>query len=78
LRSSTHFSPLAQAQDDVYQCYATGDPHLYAWHPKALGFQPKDYQDCYMPSFVSLIKNELVDYKVKVVKKLMIEVGIIH
>ncbi|UJR16785.1 hypothetical protein I4U23_003684 [Adineta vaga] len=46
------------AQEAVYECKAVTDPHVYTWRQKGSAQQPNQYQDCYMPSFVTLMEAD--------------------
>ncbi len=60
----------------MYECYAYTDPHIQTWRLKGSTLAAGQYQDCYRPGFVRLVKNEFVDYQVDTEKRWMIEVCI--
>ncbi|CAF4190906.1 unnamed protein product, partial [Adineta steineri] len=55
-----------QGQAPIYECSVGTDAQVYTWRLKGSAQGPNQYQDCYIPSFFTLVRNEYVYYKVKV------------
>jgi hypothetical protein len=63
-----------QTTDQLYECYAYGDPHVVTWHPKTGSYN--HYHACYENGFFELVRNEFLYYKVKVSALFSIDVEI--
>ncbi|CAF4051306.1 unnamed protein product [Adineta steineri] len=60
-------------QAPIYECSVGTDAQVYTWQLKSSGLGPNQKQDCYMPSYVILVKNEYLYYKIKVIGRLLVE-----
>ncbi|CAF0936865.1 unnamed protein product [Adineta steineri] len=55
-----------QGQASIYECSVVTGPHISTWRLKGNDLELNQQQGCYMPSMVTLVKNEYVYYRVKV------------
>ncbi|CAF4241984.1 unnamed protein product, partial [Adineta steineri] len=63
-------------QAPISECSVGTGAQVSTWRLKGSGLGPNQYQDCYMPSFVTLVRNEYVYYRFKVSNKWMVEAEI--
>ncbi|CAF1459026.1 unnamed protein product [Adineta steineri] len=63
-------------QAPISECSVGTGAQVSTWRLKGSGLGPNPYQDCYMPSFVTLVRNEYVYYRFKVSNKWMVEAEI--
>ncbi|CAF3889229.1 unnamed protein product [Adineta steineri] len=62
-----------QGQASIYECRVVTGPHISTWRLKGTGLELNQQQGCYMPSMVTLVKNEYIYYRVKVSGSWMVE-----